>query len=253
MDLNAYFARINYTGSTAVNNETLRHLHRAHMLTVPFENLDIHLNRPIVLNNVDLLYEKIVNQRRGGFCYEQNGLFGEILCEMGFNVTLMEARVSCGDGNFGRRFDHLALLVDMEERWLVDVGFGEGFTEALRLDTPEPQAQYGKNYRVIHDNERGVYAQQTDDRSWQDEYEFYFTPRQLIDFTPGCTYHQTSPNSSFTKKRVCSLATENGRKTISADRFIVTVNGLRTEQPITNETEYYGLLEVHFGIKLGHD
>lgn len=249
MDLQAYFNRINYYGSTGANINTLHQIHRAHLLTVPFENLDIHLQRPIVLDDTRLLYDKIVTQRRGGFCYEQNGLFAEILSEMGFNVTLMEARVGSTEGDFGIQFDHLTLMVELEERWLVDVGFGDNFLEPLRLDVDTVQIQDGKKFRVSHDGTRGAYARQSKDGIWADEYEFFFKPRQLMDFIPGCTYHQTSPDSSFTKKRVCSLATETGRKTISGDKLIITANSEFTEHPIADENEYQHLLKEHFGIE----
>ena len=87
------------------------------------------------------LFEKIVTQRRGGFCYEQNGLFAAVLRALGFDVTLLEARVSKGDGTFGIPFDHLTLMVQLEDRWLADVGFGDSFLDPLRLDDPGEQTQ----------------------------------------------------------------------------------------------------------------
>ena len=85
-------------------------MHRAHLLAVPFENLDIHLGRPISLDQ-DALFGKIVTRRRGGFCYELNGLFALLLRELGFEVTLLSAGVARADGGFGPEFDHLTLLV----------------------------------------------------------------------------------------------------------------------------------------------
>src|SRR4051812_2868960 len=110
MDVQAYLRRINYRGELAPTAATLRELHRAHLLAVPFENLDIHLGRPILLDE-QALFDKIVAHRRGGFCYELNGLFALLLRDLGFEVTLLAAGVARADGGFGPEFDHLTLLV----------------------------------------------------------------------------------------------------------------------------------------------
>src|SRR5215211_1320238 len=157
MDLHTYLQRINYHGQQAPTAATLRDLHRAHLLAVPFENLDIHLGRPILLDQ-DALFDKIVRRRRGGFCYELNGLFALLLRELGFDVTLLAAGVARADGTFGPEFDHLTLLVTTDHQrttddrrppttddtqsaicnlqsaiWLVDVGFGDSFRAPLRF------------------------------------------------------------------------------------------------------------------------
>src|SRR5437762_3314192 len=103
MDVNAYLKRIDYAGSTAPTLETLNALHQAHLYAVPFENLDIHLGRPIILE-YDHLFDKIVTQRRGGFCYELNGMFAWLLRELGFEVSMLNARVLDGDGKLGIDF-----------------------------------------------------------------------------------------------------------------------------------------------------
>src|SRR5215213_6707253 len=135
MDVQAYLRRINYRGELAPTVATLRELHRAHLLAVPFENLDIHLGRAILLDQ-DALFDKIVTRRRGGFCYELNGLFALLLRELGFEVTLLSAGVARAGGGFGPEFDHLTLLVKVPSAeamalylpsasWLADVGFGD--------------------------------------------------------------------------------------------------------------------------------
>src|SRR3954469_4622706 len=110
MDLQAYLRRINYPGNQAPTAAILCELHRAHLLAVPFENLDIHLGRAISLNQ-DALFNKIVTRRRGGFCYELNGLFALLLRGLGFEVTLLAAGVARADGGFGPEFDHMTLHV----------------------------------------------------------------------------------------------------------------------------------------------
>jgi N-hydroxyarylamine O-acetyltransferase len=249
MDLNAYFERVNYKGSGSPTVETLRALHRAHLLAVPFENLDIHIPRPISLEE-SALFDKIVTRRRGGFCYEQNGLFAAVLRSLGFAVSLLEARVKIGDGSFGRPFDHLTLLVRLEQPWLADVGFGDSFLEPLRLADPAEQLQDGDAFRVRLDGQQGVYAMRDPTNGWQDEYQFFLQPRHLADFAEACHYHQTSPASHFTQKRICSLARPAGRITLSDMRFIVTENGKRTETTLSGEAEFDRILVSHFGMRL---
>ena len=126
MDVKAYLERIKYRGSLALNAETLRGLQAAHLLAVPFENLSIHAKQPIVLDD-DALFTKIVERGRGGFCYELNGLFAALLRALGFKVEMLSAGVANAEGGFGPDFDHMALMVTLDERWLADVGFGDSF------------------------------------------------------------------------------------------------------------------------------
>jgi N-hydroxyarylamine O-acetyltransferase len=251
MNLDAYFRRIGYDGPDAPMLDTLRALHRAHLLAVPFENLDIHIGRRIVLDEA-WLFDKIVNQRRGGFCYEQNGLFAAVLRAMGYDVTLLEARVNVRDWDSGTPFDHLTLLVQLDERWLADVGFGDSFLEPLRFDDPGPQAQTNGVFRVLHNGLEGVHSRQTSVGDWHDEYWFSLQPRTLADFVPGCDYHQTSPQSHFTRQRLCSRATPQGRVTLSDRRLIITENGQRSEHDLEGEAEFQQHLAQQFGIILNH-
>ncbi len=246
MNLDAYFARIGYSGPRDPSLGTLRGLHRAHLFAVPFENLDIHLGRRIELDE-EAIFEKIVTRRRGGFCYEQNGLFAAVLRALGFEVTLLEARVSKGDGTFGIPFDHLTLVVQLADRWLADVGFGDSFLDPLRLDDPQPQQ--GEAFRVSHDDTQGLYTRRIDGE-WRGQYQFFLSPRVLSDFAPGCHYHQTSPLTSFTQKRVCSLATREGRITLSDLKLITTRNGQRDERLLPDEDAFRAALREHFGVEL---
>ncbi|RPJ00101.1 MAG: arylamine N-acetyltransferase [Chloroflexi bacterium] len=246
--IDRYFERIRYRGPREPSLETLRGLHRAHLFAVPFENLDIHLGRRIVLDE-SRLFEKLVTQRRGGFCYEQNGLFAAVLGALGFEVTLLEARVGRGDGTFGIPFDHLTLMVQLDDRWLVDVGFGDSFLEPLRLDDPGDQTRDEGVFRVAYDGARGVYARHAEGE-WRDQYEFYLAPRLLVDFAGGCHYHQTSPLTTFTQRRVCSLATPEGRVTLSDLKLITTRNGQRDERTLPDEAAFQAALRTYFDIDL---
>lgn len=132
MDLDAYFARIGYNGSTSPTFETLEGVTRAHVATIPFENLDVQLGRP-VSNALPAIFDKLVTRRRGGWCYEQNGLLGWALGTLGFEVMRIAGgvmRVAMGDVVVG---NHLALIVQLEERWLVDAGFGGSLAAPIRF------------------------------------------------------------------------------------------------------------------------
>jgi N-hydroxyarylamine O-acetyltransferase len=248
VDINSYLRRINYNGPLEPTINTLHALHYAHMLSVPFENLDIPLGRRIVLDEVSL-FEKIVNRKRGGFCYELNGLFAALLLELGFNVQRLSARVANANGGFGPEFDHMTLLVQLEERWLADVGFGDSFRQPLRLDARGNQAQGGDLYRITSEGNNMVY-QRMKDGVWHPQYVFRLQPYALADFIDGCNYAQTSPESSFTRRRVCSRATPQGRITLSDRKLVITSNGTREEHELNKEADVEAVLYKEFGIKL---
>jgi N-hydroxyarylamine O-acetyltransferase len=248
MDEHAYLERIGYRGPREPTAETLRQLHQAHLLAVPFENLDIHLGQPIVLS-LSAFYEKIVRRRRGGFCYELNGLFGWLLERLGFTVTRLSARVFAG-AQPGPDFDHLVLLVETAERLLADVGFGDSFLEPLRLDSDEASVQRGSSYRLTGSGQERV-LERLQGSDWEARYVVSLTPRRLHDFAAMCQYHQTSPDSIFTRMTICSLATAGGRITLSNDRLITTTAGGREERVVTGDEEYRALLKDRFGMDLG--
>jgi len=243
-----YLNRINYRGSLTPSAETLRNLQVAHLLSVPFENLSIHSHEPIVLND-EALFDKIVGRRRGGFCYECNGLFAALLRALGFQVSMLSAEVANESGGFSQAFDHMTLMVKLEESWLVDVGFGDSFLEPLKIDISSEQFQGDQAFRIIADGAYRV-VQRRRDREWKPEYRFTLQPYNYSDFEEMCRYHQTSPESHFTKKRICSLATSDGRITVSDMLFIVTSNGLREERTLSNSQEYDEILHKQFGIKM---
>jgi N-hydroxyarylamine O-acetyltransferase len=245
----SYLARISYTGPTNPTLDTLRGLHRAHMLAVPFENLDIGLHRKIVCDE-DSFLRKIVDRRRGGFCYEMNGAFAALLRELGFKVTLLSARVPRSDGSDGPEFDHLTLRVDLKDPWLADVGFGDFVLEPLLLKTELVQEQGGKKYRLFEVGNR-VHIQKSDeDGVWKPEYSFQLRPRQLADFAKMCHYHQTSPGSPFTQKKLCTIARPDGRITLSNLRLIVTRGNIREESDLKSDVDWHAALKRHFGVVL---
>lgn len=249
MNIDAYLERINYNGSREVNAETLRALQVAHLMSVPFENLSIHAGESIVLNE-DALYKKIVDERRGGFCYECNGLFAGLLRALGFEVAMLAAGVARTDGSFGPIFDHMALMVTLNERRLVDVGFGESFLEPLLLDSRADQPQGTRSFHLIEKDDQLVLMRRNDDEDWQPQYRFTLQPYTFPDYEEMCHFHQTSPDSHFTKGLICSRATDDGRITLSDMRFITTAGPrrLRDEQTLSTREDYDRVLRDQFGV-----
>lgn len=248
MDVRAYFERIGYDGVATPTIETLRQLHRLNLRAVPFENLDIHLGRPLSLDP-DVLFDKIVRRRRGGFCYELNGLFAEMLRVLGFDLDLLSARVAHPDGSFGREFDHLLLRVRIDARdWIADVGFGDSFLEPLLLYGYE-QNCCGTVYLIDTPQDTLLLLRQ-ENGHWRQQYLFTTTPRRLEDFREMCVYHQTSPMSSFTRGRIISRATASGRITLSDMRLIETSGGDRQERGLDSDGAYLQILQERFGIVL---
>ncbi len=246
MNIEAYLQRIGYTGSTEPTVQTLRDLHTAHLTTVPFENLSIHRHEPIVLDE-ERLFEKIVMRRRGGFCYELNGLFSALLRELGFDVTRLSAGVMSADGHFGPEFDHMTLLVSLDQQWLADVGFGDSFREPLLLEPAIEQPQAEGVYRLAQSDGGLILQEHKGDDPWSDQYRFTLQPRRLGDYEAMCHYHQTSPESSFTQRSVCTLPTADGRITLANRRLIHTRNGQREEREVSAE-EWQTVLHNEFGI-----
>jgi len=247
VDVPSYLARIGYSGSTAPDAESLRALHRAHLLTVPFENLDIARGRKIVLDE-DALIRKIVERRRGGFCYELNGALAALLRALGFQVTLLSARVANDEGTEGPEFDHLCLRVDLDKPWLVDVGFGELFLEPLQLKADVEQAGLAGIFRIAPRGDRLRLEKKEPGETWKAQYSFTQQPRGLEEFAGRCHYHQTSAESHFTRKTICSRATEAGRITLSDMELIVTSGGQRTVTLLGSEKERSHALKEYFGV-----
>lgn len=249
MNVDAYLKRLDYRGSRTPSLATLRGLHVAHLMTVPFENLSIHNQEPIILDD-EALFEKIVARRRGGFCYELNGLFSALLRALGFEVFRLSAAVMNDEGQFGPPFDHMTLMVNLEERWLADVGFGDCFVEPLRLDSREAQVQGRRRYRIDVAGKAHTLWQQGANDSWRAQYRFDLTPYTYDDFSKMCHYHQTSPQSHFTQRCVCSRATPEGRITLRDRRLIRTQRGERQEEELADEAAFTGALQRYFDIRL---
>ena len=247
-EVRAYLDRIGAERPEVLDADALAALHRAHLLTVPFENLGIHLAQPISLDEGDLL-AKIVTKRRGGFCYELNGAFALLLEALGAQVTRVAARVYGEAGKLGPLFDHLALVVRLpggSGPWLADVGFGSNSTYPLRYDSRADQDDPGGRF-ALADTADGDLELFKDD---EPQYRIEQRERRLDDFVPTCWWQQTSPDSHFTLSTICSRLTEDGRISLSGRTLIRTSAGTRTEQELGADREVLAAYRDHFGIAL---
>ena len=250
MKVEKYFQRIGSEQFDFVPNlENLKYLQRRHLLNIPFENLDIHWKKPIDLKG-ESLYQKIVENKRGGFCYELNGLFFELLQKAGYESKRISARVSDGKGNFGQEFDHLAIITRIaDENYLVDVGFGDFFAEPIKFVLDEAQTDVNGTFLIKKFDDKYFEVVKKSEESFISQYIFTLKKRDISEFEEMCNFHQTSPDSHFTQNKVCSLMLDDGRKTLTDKKFITTKASQKEEVTINSEREFAEILEREFGIK----
>ena len=248
MDLPGYLQRIGVERAPAPDLEYLRSLHARHLLAVPFENLAIHAGDPTPLDDEALL-GKIVARHRGGFCYELNGAFRWLLRAVGVDCHFVSAQVAKGNGEFTPPHDHMAILIPGETPLLADVGFGDSFRYPLRLVADEVQAEHGRCYRFIRKGERWLLQQKILSNDWTDQFRVTTEPVEYPAFHGMWSFHYHSPDSHFRKAPMATLATEEGRITLSGSKLIETkLDGTRTEQAVESATDFDRLLRERFGI-----
>ena len=248
MDVDAYLRRIEYDGPRQPSTKTLHSLHRQHLFTVPFENLDIPLGTPIDLD-LERIYDKIVTRRRGGFCYELNGLFAHLLRGMGFQVQMLSARVRREEGGFGPEFDHMLLKVDLDEPWLVDVGFGDSFVDPIVFHAGGADHVNEHRYVVLPFGDEWQLLRE-DEKGQTPLYAFRDVAYGLRDYQEMCAFHQNSPESHFTKSWICSRATPEGRITLANMRLIVSREGSREEIQLSTPGDVRRCLKEFLGVEL---
>lgn len=246
LNIDDYLQRIHARKKSEKDLSFLKELQEQHMLTVPFENLDVIHKIPIPLN-VESYYQKVIEQKRGGFCYELNGLFHWLLQSLGFRCRLIAGTVKRPDGGWALSESHATQIVYLDQPYLVDVGFGDSARIPLPLSGEEREDVSGK-YRVIHVRDSLYDLQKTIEKDeWSTLYRFDMQEKELKDFTEVCHFNQTSPDSHFTQKLIVTLATETGRITLSGNELTETSHGDKRKISI-NDSEVQGVLEKHFGI-----
>jgi N-hydroxyarylamine O-acetyltransferase len=247
MDLDAYLARIGYAGDLRPDPETLRGLHSAHATHIPFENLDILLGRPILLD-AESLEKKLVRGRRGGYCFEQNELFASVLEHLGFSVTRLAARVRLGAERLLPR-THMLLKVDIgDTSWLADVGFGgEGLLTPLPMIAGAATQQFAWSYQLL-DNSGLWVLQSLNAGAWQDMYAFTLEPHYLVDYEVANYYVSTHPSSIFVQTMTVQLPTPEARYILRGREFTIDRGGTSTSRTIADD-EVLEILATRFGLE----
>lgn len=253
MDLPLYKKRIQYSGPLVPDIDTLSQLQRKHILAVPFEDIDIQNRQPISLHQEDV-FLKIISKKRGGYCYELNGLFYQLLKSTGFDVHMISGRVVNGK-RLGPEYDHLALMVKLDDKnYLVDVGFGDFSLQPLFIETGSVQFDGHNKYTI------GTYTKNDGSPSyivskWNSAakrydkcYVFSTISRKFEEFYEMHDYQQNAPESHFVKNFICTRALKNGRLSIVNNRVTVTYNGRKKSRRIGAQERMF-LLEKYFGIR----
>ncbi len=251
-DLEAYLERIGHQGGLDPTLETLRAIHLAHATSVPFENLDIQLGRPISLE-MDRLQAKLVRDRRGGYCFEQNHLFMAALRAVGFGVTPLAARVRLGTTSPTPR-THMLLRVELEaESWIADVGFGaDGLLQPIPLLEDAVDGQFGWEYRLIREPGSVWVLQSRRPDGWFDLYGFTEEPTPFVDYVMGNHFTSTHPQSPFVRNVIAQVATVE-------TRLILLNRELREARPdgerllaTLDDDEMLTVLDERFGLAFAH-
>jgi N-hydroxyarylamine O-acetyltransferase len=251
-DLDAYLARIGYQGGLAPTLETLEGLHLAHATRVPFENLDILLGRPIRLD-LEGLQAKLVRDRRGGYCFEQNTLLAAALGRVGFRVTTLAARVRWGATRVLPR-THMLLTVDLDEvPWLADVGFGgDGLLKPIPLSPGREERQFLWSYRVVSEGALWV-LQSRRDGSWTDLYAFTTEPQYPVDYEMANHFTSTHPSSPFVRGPTVQLPTPDARYIVLRREFLVERGAKVSRRMVEGDEELLRILSETFGLNFPPD
>lgn len=247
MDSANYLKRFNAYPVKEAYLQDLSRLQSLHMEHIPFENLDVIRKVPIYLN-LESIYEKVVTHKRGGYCYELNGLFCWLLNEVGFDAKMISATVVKPDGSAAKKDTHAAIIVELDAPYLVDAGFGDSTISPIPLGG-ERHTDNSGTYK-IEEVENGLYElMRENDGDMKVLYRFTLDEKQLEDFHEGCIFNQVSEESPFTHDDIVTRATPEGRITLSGMTLTRTVNGKKEKQELS-QAEKEKLLEDEFGIVL---
>lgn len=246
MDVQAYLKRISVNKEELLTLEYLAKLQKNHMERIPFENLDVTRKVEIKLI-IDRFYEKVMGNGRGGFCYELNGLFQQLLSRLGFQSHLISCTVKKPEG-WAKADTHAAIIVHLEQPYLIDVGFGDSVRQPMPL-TGKERTDVSGTYRVVKTKQGSYDLQRLDDYDWRILYRFTTDVKNIEDFAEGCVYNQTSPDSTFTHGDIVTIATNDGRITLSNLTVTQTKNGKKEKWELTEE-EKIKFLEKNFYINM---
>lgn len=246
MDVGAYLELIGIEGPISPDLETLERLQRGHLTSVPFENLDVYARRGVRTDDIWAV-TKVVENRRGGWCFELNGAFAALLADLGYEVTRQAATVLFGQST--GIATHLTLKVQLERPYLVDVGFGDSFIRPLPLDSEGPHDGGSGHFGFIFDGDLTTLLAYDDEGNPEPQYRFDATPRRPADFDEASLLLQTNPGLQWTQTRFATRLLDGGpdRVTLLEDRLKHRRNGTWTEMAV-EDPEWDVLLEEWFGL-----
>jgi len=246
MRLDAYLDRIGFDGAAAANLETFRALHRAHALTLSYENLDVQMKTPVT-RDPEAAFEKIVRRGRGGWCYEMNGLLGAALKEIGFDVAFLAGGVmrdQMGDQVVG---NHLVLLLRLDgEDWIGDVGFGDGLIEPARLR--EGPTNGNPLHCTLHPVGGGWWRYVNDPRSGGPTFDFNPAISDEALLEKNCRFLQTDPASPFVQNAVVQRWKDDTHLSMRGRAFRALSPGTEEKRLIASANDYVDVLKTSFGI-----
>lgn len=253
LDLTGYFDRINYRGPADPDLDVLQDLVSGHTQSIPFENLDPLLGVPVDDLNPDALIDKLVHRRRGGYCYEHNGLMGYVLAELGFQVRRLAARVVWmrpADSALPAQ-THTLLAVTFPGSggsYLVDVGFGgQTPTSPIRFETGGVQQTTHEPYR-LEDRGDGLVLQVQVRGEWQALYEFTMRTQPQIDLQMGSWFASTHPSSHFVTNLMAALVTIDARWNLADRNLAIHRAGATEKIPLDDAAAVVDILSERFGI-----
>lgn len=252
LDLPAYLARVKYAGDLGPTAGVLSRLHEAHTTSVPFENLDVYLGKGI---RIDLpsIQAKIVQARRGGYCFEQNTLFAAVLEKIGFKVTRLGARVRMGTSRILPR-THMTLKVEADgQSWLCDVGFGwAGLVRPIPFIEGQIFQQGAWQFRFKREGEFWV-MESVIGRDWQDQYLLSYEPQLPSDYEMANYMTSTHPESRFVLTVTAQLSGLECRRIVKNREYIINRGGEHTTTRLPDDAALLEVLTREFGIVLPED
>lgn len=245
--LEAYLGRIGFKGGARPDLATLRAVHHAHVEAIPYENLDVQLNRRLTRSPADA-FDKIVTRRRGGWCYEMNGLLGWALEEIGFKVTRLAGavtRAQSGDSVIG---NHLVLLIDLGETWVADAGFGDGLIEPIRLR--EGPFRTGPLECRLERIEDGWWRYVNDPAGGAPSFDFHPGIGDEALLEARCQFLQSDPASPFVQNAVVQRWRDNAHYSLRGRVLQTLTEGGKHQETIGSAEDYVAALRETFALDL---
>lgn len=255
LDLDAYFSRIGYDGPRAPTLDTLKAIHYAQAVSIPFENLDVLAKRPIHLDLASL-QKKLVTEKRGGYCFEVNGLFAAVLRELGFDITTLIGRVRwMAPEEVDTARSHMLMRVELPEGpFLADAGFGGlTMTGPIRFETGAEQETPHEPRRLL-EHEDGLELQAKIGGGWVPVYRFTLEPHRRTDYEVASWYTSTHPSSIFVQFLIAGRPREGRWLSLFNREFKIRgLDGKAETRVLDSADEIAEVLDSYFGISLSED